>query len=213
MKRCILFIFGMTFCMMSYAQAKFGIEAGYALSAPVSVSPALRHPLNGVQIDGFVDYRSTKTPLFGFKAGVGYKFVGYSSSKSHLLCPSATSAEYKESITKHVLFIPLRLTLNYDVTADVSLRFLTGPTVSYNWQDSRFEHSGTDPESAVSRLSYVYYPVNCSWGIGIACIYKHLSFETAYDMGLYNRTRRDHPSYDSNTFYDRDFYITVGYIF
>ncbi len=213
MKRYFIFFCCMTFCIMSHAQVKYGVEAGYALSAPISISPALRQPLNGAQIDAFVDYRSNKIPLLGLKVGLGYKFAGYSSSKNHLLCPSATSNEYKESINEHVLYIPIRLTLNYDVTENITLRILTGPCVSYNWQSSKFEHSGSIPESGVSKLNEVYYPVNCSWGIGIACVYKHLSFETAYDMGLYNRTRRDHASYDMNTFYDRDFYVTIGYIF
>ena len=216
MKRFLFIIIVCLVCLVTQAQIRYIVEGGYALSASFSPSPAIRQPLNGAQIDAAIDYRIKKCSMFGIKAGVGYKFVGYYSTTKHLLyttMPSLTTTQYKESITDHSIYLPIRLTMNYDIK-DWTIRVLTGPKMSYHWTDMKYHYSdGGGSTGGESDFSSVYLPFDCTWGVGLACSYNHVYLETGCDFGLYNRTRKTHPSYDVNTLNSREFYLTVGYQF
>lgn len=213
MKRTFLTIACGIMLMAAQAQVHYTLEAGYALSANFSPSPALRQPLNGVQIDAAIDYRFKNVPLLGIKAGVGYKFAGYYSTTKHLLVYAPTIADGDmESIVDHSIFVPARLTINFDVQ-DWTLKLITGPKLSYHWAKTNYRAANYIYPTGESTLSNVYLPFDCSWGIGFGAEYKHFYLEVMYDMGLFNRTRRDHGSYDMNTFSSRELSVTVGYMF
>ena len=218
MKRALLFCFFCATTLISQAQVKYILEGGYALTANFSPSLALREPINGIQIDAAVDYRFKAYPFLGIKGGLGYKLVGYYSDTRRLMSPTDNrNTVSEEYIIDHSVFLPARLTVNFDVN-NWTLRALTGPKLSYHFGEMYYNTKSTEENNysfiwIKSSLGYVYVPFDCSWSVGFGCAYNHLYLETGLDLGLFNRTRRDHASYRVNSLSSREFYLTIGYIF
>lgn len=212
MKRTLLTIICSIALLAAHAQMHYTVEAGYAMTANFSPSPGLRQPLHGAQIDAAIDYRFRSFPLLGIKAGVGYKFVGYYSTSRHILVYAPVADGDKESVIDHSVFVPARMTVNFDVR-DWTFKLLTGPKLSYHWANTSYRAANYIYPTGQSNLSDVYVPFDCSWGVGFGCSYGHLYMEAMYDMGLYNRTQPYHGSYDMNTFSSRELSVAIGYTF
>lgn len=216
MKKIIMVIISSLLLVTARAQVHYTLEAGYALTANYASYIALREPFNGAQISFAVDYRFGAVPFLGIKGGIGYRFIGYYSETRRIFTktapPDATTMEY---LYDHSVFIPARLTFNFDVN-DWTLRVLTGPNVSFHVGQYYYEaesKSEATNYSGRTDLGYVYFPLDCAWGIGFGTAYRHLYLETGLDLGLYNRTRRQHYAYANHTYSSREFHFTVGYIF
>ena len=186
--------------------------------ANIGPSPALRQPNHGGQVDFTVDYRFPSLPIFGLKSGLGYRFVGYYSTTSQLMIrdvfPKAHTEEYMRD---HSIYLPVLLTVNFDIN-DWTLRFLTGPRMSYHI--SRIGCTVDEKTSTSwyyykmdSSLYVDYLPFDCTWGAGFGAAYKHLYMETAYNIGLHDRVRPNRVFHDLSSLVSRDFYFIVGYKF
>ena len=215
-KKIVVIVCALAFSLSSLAQnqVNYIIEGGYALMANFGPSPALRQPINGGQIDFSVDYRFASVPLLGLKSGLGYRFVGYYSTTNRLMDRGfSTKAHYDEYIRDHSVYWPVLLTINVDIN-EWTLRLLTGPRLCYHWSQMGYDGEENGYFAGMKGSLYInYLPLDCTWGAGIGVAYKHLYLETAYNVGLYDRTRPNRIINDLSSLVSRDFYFTVGYKF
>lgn len=216
MKKLLICISLCLMTSMVYSQMNYTIEGGYALTANFSPTPSLRQPMHGAQAGFAVDYRFRSLPLLGIKTGLGYRF-SYSVSDFQMEVPYANLSTYNDhyEVMEHTIFLPVRLSVNFDIN-DWTLKLLTGPQISYHFGKSIYyseDLTGARYGEGTTNLGNVYIPFDCTWGIGFGAQYKHLYLEAMFDLGVFNRTRSNHPSYDMNTFSSRVFTLTIGYVF
>ena len=207
------------FVAESNAQVHYIVEGGYALTANYSPSPSLRAPMHGAQAAFMVDYRFQSQPLLGIQAGLGYRFAysvtDYEGQRPLNYPNTYYGVMYHYEVMDHAILLPVRLSINFDVN-DWTFKLLTGPKFSYHFGKSQYYAeaiSGTGQGWGKADLGMNYIPFDCSWGVGLGVEYKHLYMEVMFDMGLFNRVRRNSETYNTNTYSSRDFTFMVGYRF
>jgi len=173
------------------ANAQVGLQAGYSSESQKTTGTLLgltassTTTLNGFHVGPVIDM-NIQGPV-GFQTGLLYNYL------------TATDIDNKK-IVAHEVDLPVRLTVAFPLTSEVSIFAFGGPNVNY--AISQKTDNGDNIYTLKNPLNdkKILSPFDFQLGVGGGLKWNKLTLRAGYDWGMFNKTSVDIATFKSNVF-------------